>query len=275
MKDHLKLLAEHVQYRGPTSLLDLDVKNVSIHSEGPDHVYVKMHLRRRCMFHIATTYFPTLCLFMISEVLLYIGEDHFEATIMVSLTAMLVMYTLHQSILAHLPKTSYMKMIDIWLLSGHTIPFLVFVLTVISELIRHNKNENKKKRAKRVNNGIPTKLKNTYYEKKNLKTHQPFVSSCPMGHSNFVDEKTNEFIIEEPTTTNALRVSRGTQSDKKYSDQAQKYSSTLTNTKDESENKFAVIEDILMTCKKVTIPLMTVTFITLYVIVAVRNYVLY
>ena len=259
MKEHLQLLAEHVEYRGPISLLDLDVKNVSIHSEGTDYVFVKMQLRRRCMFHIATTYFPTLCLFMISEVLLFIGEDHFEATIMVSLTAMLVMYTLHQSILAHLPKTSYMKMIDIWLLSGHTIPFLVFVLTVISELIRHNKNKHKKNRAKRINNIIPTKS-------------QQYISSCPRRCSNIVDEQMNGFINGEPIT-NAMRVSRGTQSDKKYSDQARKYS--LTTSKEDSENKFGVIEDVLTTCKKVTFPLMTVTFITLYVIVAVRNYVLY
>ena len=128
MKDHLRLLAGSVKYHGPTSLLELDVKNVSIYSRGSDHVFVEIKLKRRCLFHLATTYFPTLCLFLISEIILFINEEHFEATIMVSLTAMLVMYTLHQSILAQLPKTSYMTMIDIWLLCGLTIPFLVFIL---------------------------------------------------------------------------------------------------------------------------------------------------
>ena len=52
---------------------------------------------------------------------------------------MLVMYTLHQSILSQLPKTSYMKMIDIWLLYGLTIPFLVFILEVSSQMLRHRK----------------------------------------------------------------------------------------------------------------------------------------
>ena len=52
---------------------------------------------------------------------------------------MLVMYTLHQSILSQLPKTSYMKMIDIWLLYGLTIPFLVFILEVTSQMLRHRK----------------------------------------------------------------------------------------------------------------------------------------
>ena len=47
---------------------------------------------------------------------LFIDASHFEATIMVALTSMLVMYTLYQSISATLPQTAYLKMIDYWLL---------------------------------------------------------------------------------------------------------------------------------------------------------------
>ena len=139
MKDHMNLFAGKVSYHGPKDLLELDVRNVSIRSKGSDHVFVEIKLKRRCLFHLATTYFPSLCLFIISEILLFMNEEHFEATIMVSLTAMLVMYTLHQSILSQLPKTSYMKMIDIWLLYGLTIPFLVFILEVTSQMLRHRK----------------------------------------------------------------------------------------------------------------------------------------
>lgn len=135
----MKLFAGIVNYHGPKALLELDVRNVSIRSKGTDHVFVEIKLKRRCLFHLATTYFPSLCLFIISEILLFMNEEHFEATIMVSLTAMLVMYTLHQSILSQLPKTSYMKMIDIWLLYGLTIPFLVFILEVTSQMLRHRK----------------------------------------------------------------------------------------------------------------------------------------
>ena len=124
MKDHMWLFAGHVNYHGPKALLELDVRNVSIRSGGLDHVFVEIKLKRRCLFHLATTYFPSLCLFAISEILLFLNEEHFEATIMVSLTAMLVMYTLHQSILLQLPKTSYIKMIDIWLLYGLTLSLI-------------------------------------------------------------------------------------------------------------------------------------------------------
>ena len=135
----MKLFPGSVTYHGPKDLLELDVRNVSIRSDGLDHVFVEIKLKRRCLFHLATTYFPSLCLFIISEILLFMNEEHFEATIMVSLTAMLVMYTLHQSILTQLPKTSYMKMIDIWLLYGLTIPFLVFILEVTSQMLRTRK----------------------------------------------------------------------------------------------------------------------------------------
>ena len=133
----MKLYADKVNYDGPKSLLELDVKNVTIHSQGLDHVFVEIKLKRRCLFHLATTYFPTLCILVISEMLLFLEDEHFEVVTMVSLTAMLVMYTLHQGILSTLPKTSYMKMIDIWLLYGITIPFIVFMLEVTSQLLRH------------------------------------------------------------------------------------------------------------------------------------------
>ena len=133
----MKLYADTVNYAGPKSLLDLDVKNVTIRFEGIDHVIVEIKLKRRCLFHLATTYFPTLCILLIAEILLFLNEEHFDVKIMVCLTAMLVMYTLHQGILSTLPQTSYIKMIDIWLLYGITIPFLVFMFEVMAQLLRH------------------------------------------------------------------------------------------------------------------------------------------
>ena len=55
---------------------------------------------------------------MIAGFTLFIDFSHFEVSIMIALTSMLVTYTLYQSISAYLPQTSYMKMIDIWLFGG-------------------------------------------------------------------------------------------------------------------------------------------------------------
>ena len=269
MKDHLRLLGRNVQYLGPTSLLELDVTNVSIHSGGPDHVFVEIKLRRRCLFHLATTYFPTLCLFLISEVLLFINEEHFEATIMVSLTAMLVMYTLHQSILSQLPKTSYMKMIDIWLLCGLTIPFLVFILEVTSEMIRHNKKQQQTKRAKLLSGLhtlMPTKVKDNFY-----KQTQPQLQIQPDLKRNLslVDGEVNG--TNNGETNKVFKVNRGTQADKKDYKRAEIAAAATSN--DDSEIKFTLLEEIVLTYKKVTIPLMTAAFIFGYMVAAVRNYV--
>ena len=267
MKDHLRLLGRNVQYLGPTSLLELDVTNVSIHSGGPDHVFVEIKLRRRCLFHLATTYFPTLCLFVISEVLLFINEEHFEATIMVSLTAMLVMYTLHQSILSQLPKTSYMKMIDIWLLCGLTIPFLVFILEVTSEMIRHNKKEQQRNRAKVVkglHTLMPNKVKDNLYQQSQQQQNQNDFNR----KISFVEGEVNG--TNNGETNKVFKVNRGTQADKKDY-KIPEISTTASN--DDSEIKFTLLEEIVLTYKKVTIPLMTAAFIVGYMIAAVRNYV--
>ena len=86
-------------------------------------------------YHLAATYLPTACLLIIAEITLFIDDSHFEATIQVSLTSMLVMYTLYQSIAVSLPQTAYLKMIDVWLLFGLMMPFIVFLLEVFFELV--------------------------------------------------------------------------------------------------------------------------------------------
>ena len=141
-KDQIRLLPGSVNYLGPSALLEFNVMNVTFLSKGIDYVTVDITLQRRYFYHLATTYFPTFCLIIITEMLLFINEEHFEAIIMVALTTMLVMYTLHQSISSQLPKTSYMKMIDIWLMFCLTIPFLVFVVEVVLEALRsHHRNQ--------------------------------------------------------------------------------------------------------------------------------------
>ena len=272
MRDHLQLIAGNVKYLGPTSLLELDVMNVSIHSGGPDHVYVEIKLRRRCLFHLATTYFPTLCLFLISEVLLFINEEHFEATIMVSLTAMLVMYTLHQSILSQLPKTSYMKMIDIWLLCGLTIPFLVFILEVTSEMIRHNKKQQNKARANFISglsSMMPTKVQDSTFSQQQSPYHQQENhNSISMVGSTEANGTNNEG--NHTCKKSMFKVNRGTQADKKD----HKKPEILAAAKNgDIEIKYTLLEEMVLTYKKVTIPLMTTLFIFGYMVAAVRNYV--
>ena len=96
---------------------------------------VAIILHRKIGYHILTTFFPTICLLVLACLTLFIDAKHFEATIMVSLTTMLVMHTLHQGISADLPKTADIKMVDIWLTFGLIVPFLVFLTLLAVELL--------------------------------------------------------------------------------------------------------------------------------------------
>ncbi len=96
-----------------------------------NEVEIMLILTRKYMMYMATTFLPTMSLILIAELTLFIDTSHFEATIMVALTAMLVMYTLYQSVTDSLPATSYLKMIDIWLLAGLILPFVIILILVI------------------------------------------------------------------------------------------------------------------------------------------------
>ena len=103
---------------------------------------VEIILCRKLSFHIFYTYIPTIILAMIAGFTLFIDFSHFEVSIMIALTSMLVTYTLYQSISANLPHTSYMKMIDIWLFGGMIFPFFIIaILVIMDSLIMKEKNQ--------------------------------------------------------------------------------------------------------------------------------------
>ena len=94
---------------------------------------VEITLCRKLSYHIFSIYIPTLVLIMIAGFTLFIDFSHFEVSIMIALTSMLVTYTLFQSISHHLPHTSYMKMIDIWLFGGLIFPFFIITILVLMD----------------------------------------------------------------------------------------------------------------------------------------------
>ena len=103
---------------------------------------VKITLCRKLSYHIVNTYIPTFCLIIIAGFTLFIDFSHFEVSIMIALTSMLVTYTLYQSISDHLPNTSYMKMIDVWLFGGLIFPFFIItILVIMDSLVIKEKNQ--------------------------------------------------------------------------------------------------------------------------------------
>ena len=66
----------------------------------------------------------------------YFQRFFFEAIITVNLTVMLVLTSMFISVVAGLPVTSYIKMIEMWLLFNLTIPFVDVLLTCIIDNMR-------------------------------------------------------------------------------------------------------------------------------------------
>jgi len=80
---------------------------------------------------------------IIAQTTLYFNKEHFKTNVPVTITTMLVMYTLYMAVSNKLPPTSYIKMIDIWLIFGLTLPFTVFFFHVLIEHLpsRHQNQE--------------------------------------------------------------------------------------------------------------------------------------
>ena len=106
------------------------------HENEGGRAYFYVILKRRFAYYIISVYLPSLSLLMVTHWTNFISVEHFEANIMVHLTAMLVMYTLFQATSISLPQTAYVKLIDIWLLYGLTLPFLGFILSCLEEIYR-------------------------------------------------------------------------------------------------------------------------------------------
>ena len=75
------------------------------------------------MSEMLTTYLPSALLMMITFATTFFKPFFFEAALSVNLTNMLVMTTIFMSVMERLPTTSYMKMIDHWLIFCQLVPF--------------------------------------------------------------------------------------------------------------------------------------------------------
>lgn len=92
---------------------------------------VRIPLQRRAGYAILNIYTPSLILLIISYVSLFFRPHIFEVRVMTTLTALLVMATLFTQVSASLPKTSYFKMVDLWLLFCIVMSFMVIIFHTI------------------------------------------------------------------------------------------------------------------------------------------------
>ena len=115
--------------------------------------------KRRLMNELLTTYLPSLLLLGITYATTYFKSFYFEAALTVNLTVMLVLTTLFIryvsvdisdkrfcSVMEKLPSTSYVRLVDIWLICGQLIPFIEVILLTLRELYNEKDDENMPRR---------------------------------------------------------------------------------------------------------------------------------
>jgi len=114
-------------------------------NQDESRLHVDIKLKRIISYHLTNTFLPTITLLIITEITLQFDDSKTELAAGLSLTIMLVMYTMYQSISESLVKTAYLKMIDYWLLFCLLTPFVIFMIEIFWLLERpKNINESTK-----------------------------------------------------------------------------------------------------------------------------------
>ena len=123
----VELIQGSFKYEGPKELTRYFIRDNKIFiinlQSGFQGISAEVTLGRRLLATILTVFLPTILLNVIGHSTNYFRAFFFEAVVTVNLTVMLVLTTMFISVSNALPQTSYVKMIDLWLLFNLVLPF--------------------------------------------------------------------------------------------------------------------------------------------------------
>nr|XP_045613694.1 glycine receptor subunit alpha-2-like [Procambarus clarkii] len=131
--------AAGVKFEGSRRLLEYELVKESLTAmvqANTSLVRVVLEFDNLFGYYICNTFVPSLMLVIICFLTLFFDLADFQDRIMVSLTAMLVLATFFSQTSLTMPKTSYMKLIDIWYLALICEDFLIIVSLVLLENLR-------------------------------------------------------------------------------------------------------------------------------------------
>ena len=86
-------------------------------------IIMEVVLGRRLLGNFLTIFIPTFLLNVIGHSTNFFKSFFFEAVVTVNLTVLLVLVTMFISVSNSLPTTSYVKMVDLWLIFTLLLPF--------------------------------------------------------------------------------------------------------------------------------------------------------
>ncbi|CAL4182703.1 unnamed protein product, partial [Meganyctiphanes norvegica] len=136
MKKYLTLVAEGdgVTYLGNTKLKEYQIASSRMNTFDRFNysgLAVEFKFHNMYTFYITNTYIPTLILLSIGYCTFFFPIHDFNDRIMVALTSLLVEAAFFTQTSASIPKTAYLKFVDIWFVFCIIFMFLITVLLVI------------------------------------------------------------------------------------------------------------------------------------------------
>ena len=138
--DQTELFLQDFGYTGSLELQQYIFKDTKCVKDGKK-IEIRLYFGRRLLSIFLTDIVPTLILICISHTANYFKDSFFEARISLNVTVMLVITTMFINISNNLPKTSYMKMMDGWLLFNLSKPFIDIILQTYMEHLRNDDND--------------------------------------------------------------------------------------------------------------------------------------
>ncbi|XP_064092387.1 uncharacterized protein LOC135205555 [Macrobrachium nipponense] len=125
-----------VEYQGLKNLPKYAVREISaslLNINSNDALEVTFQLERRYSLLVLTIFIPTGLLLVIGYTTLFVKLQLLQVRAIMTLTTLLVLYTLFNQVSSNLPDTAYIKMVDVWFFFCIFLIFSVIVLHIVVE----------------------------------------------------------------------------------------------------------------------------------------------
>ena len=131
----VSLVKNSLKYIGPSDVMQYVVTETAGFKKN-DRIVFKISLGRRLMSVILTTMLPTIIFTLVTISSNYYPQQHFKTIIPLNLTSLLLSVMLLVGVSARLPQTSYLKMIDVWMIFALMVPFINVLLQGYLDFLR-------------------------------------------------------------------------------------------------------------------------------------------
>lgn len=124
-------------YMGPTSVDQFEVQEISTtisNTATLSSFIFTLKMKRDYKHALLTKLFPTFLLWLLAYFSLLIRVDDFTNRFMGSVTALLVFTTLLETIYDQIPRTSYLRFIDIWVIWYLTNIFFICIFHIVLDM---------------------------------------------------------------------------------------------------------------------------------------------